>query len=132
MKFPESKTKIVCTLGPISNNKKIIKKLVLAGMNVARLNLAHDEIDYHRKTLKNIREVEEELGIFLTVMMDIPGPKIRIGKIKDGPILLKKGQMVRLTTKNIIGDESIIPVEYESLFKSIEKGSLVYLYDGFI
>ena len=132
MKFPESKTKIVCTLGPVSNNKKIIKELVLAGMNVARLNLAHDELDYHRKTLKNIREVEKELGVFLPVMMDIPGPKIRIGKIKDGPILLKKGQTVRLTTKNIIGDESVIPVEYESLFKSIEKGSLVYLYDGFI
>lgn len=132
MKFPESKTKIVCTLGPVSNNKKIIKELVAAGMNVARLNLAHDDIEYHRKTLNNIREVEKELDIFLPVMMDIPGPKIRIGEIKDGPILLKKGQIIRLTTKNIIGDESIIPVEYESLFQSIKKGSLVYLYDGFI
>ena len=94
MKFPESKTKIVCTLGPVSNNKKIIKELVAAGMNVARLNLAHDDIEYHRKTLNNIREVEKELDIFLPVMMDIPGPKIRIGEIKDGPILLKKGQII--------------------------------------
>jgi pyruvate kinase len=132
MKFPDSKTKIVCTLGPVSSNKKIIKELVLAGMNVARLNLAHDELDYHRNILKNIREVEKELGIFLPVMMDIPGPKIRIGKIKDGPIFLKKGQTIRLTTKNVIGDESIIPVEYDALFESIKKGSLVYLYDGFI
>jgi pyruvate kinase len=132
MKFPDSKTKIVCTLGPASHDKKIIKELVLAGMNVARLNLAHDKADYHRETLKNVREVEKELGVFLPVMMDIPGPKIRIGKIKDGPVLLKKGQKICLTTKNIVGNESIIPVEYESLFQSIKKGSLVYLYDGFI
>jgi len=132
MKFPDSKTKIVCTLGPASHNKKVIKNLVMAGMNIARLNLAHDETDYHRETLKYVREVEKELSIFLPVMMDIPGPKIRIGKIKNGPILLKKGQTIRLTTKNIIGDETIIPVEYESLFKSIRKESLVYLYDGFI
>jgi pyruvate kinase len=132
MKFPESKTKIVCTLGPASHNKKIIKELVLAGMNVARLNLAHDKIDYHRETLHYVREVEKELGIFLPIMMDIPGPKIRIGKIKDGPILLKKGEIVRLTTRNIIGNESIIPVEYEALLNSVKRGSLIYLYDGFI
>lgn len=132
MKFPESKTKIICTLGPASHNKKIIKELVLAGMNVARLNLAHDKIDYHRETLQYVCEVEKELGIFLPVMMDIPGPKIRIGKIEDGPILLKKGQTIRLTTRNIFGNESIIPVEYEALVKSVKKGSLIYLYDGFI
>lgn len=132
MKFPESKTKIVCTLGPASHSKKIIKELVLAGMNVARLNLAHDEVEYHRESLRYVREVEEELGIVLPVMMDIPGPKIRIGKIKDGPILLKKGKTIRLTTENIIGDESNIPVEYEGLIKSVKKGGLIYLYDGFI
>lgn len=132
MKFPESKTKIVCTLGPASHNKKIIKELALAGMNVARLNLAHDTMDYHRETLKYVHEVEKELGIFIPVMMDIPGPKIRIGKIKNGPIDLKKGQTIRLTTKKIMGNESIISVEYKEFFKSIKKGSLVFLYDGFI
>lgn len=132
MKFPESKTKIVCTLGPASHNTKIIKQLALAGMNVARLNLAHDTIDYHRETLKYVRKVEKELGIFIPVMMDIPGPKIRIGKIENGPVVLKKGQTIRLTTKAITGNESIIPVEYEALIRSVKPGSLIYLYDGFI
>jgi len=132
MKFPESKTKIVCTLGPASHNKKIIKKLALAGMKVARLNLAHDTIDYHRETLKYVRIVEKELGISIPVMMDIPGPKIRIGEIENGPIVLKKGQTIRLTTRNITGNESVIPVDYKALIKSVKQNSLIYLYDGFI
>lgn len=132
MKFPASKTKIVCTLGPASHSKKIIKKLVLAGMNVARINLAHDTLNFHRETLHHIREVEEELKTSIPVMMDIPGPKIRIGKIENGPILLKKGQTIRLTTRDIIGDESIIPVEYKGLLQSVRVDSLIYLYDGFI
>ena len=132
MKFPASKTKIVCTLGPASHSKKVIKKLVLAGMNLARINLAHDTLDFHRETLQNIREVEEELKTSIPVMMDIPGPKIRIGRIENGPILLKKGQTIRLTTRDIIGDESIIPVEYHGLLHSVKVDSLIYLYDGFI
>ena len=132
MKFPESKTKIVCTLGPSSHSKKVIKKLVLAGMNVARLNLAHDTLNFHRETLHYIREVEEELKVSIPVMMDIPGPKIRIGKIENGPILLKKGQTIRLTTRDIIGNDSIIPVEYKGFLQSVKPDSLVYLYDGFI
>jgi len=132
MKFPESKTKIVCTLGPASHNKKIIKKLALAGMKVARLNLAHDTVDYHRETLKYVREAEKELGISIPVMMDIPGPKIRIGEIENGPIILKKGYTIRLTTRNIKGNESVIPVDYKPLIKSVKQNSLIYLYDGFI
>lgn len=132
MKFPVSKTKIVCTLGPASHSKKIIKELALAGMNVARMNLAHDTLNFHRETLRYIREVEEELKVSIPVMMDIPGPKIRIGKIENGPILLKKGQTIRLTTRNIIGDESVIPVEYKGLLQSVRVDSLIYLYDGFI
>ncbi|MFW6149026.1 MAG: pyruvate kinase [Atribacterota bacterium] len=132
MKFPDSKTKIVCTLGPASHNKKIIKQLVLAGMNIARLNLAHDTIDCHHKTLKFIQEAEKELRIDIPVMMDIPGPKIRIGEIENGPIVLKKGQTIRLTTRDILGNTSIIPVSYKELLKSVKKNSLIYLYDGFI
>ena len=132
MKFPVSKTKIVCTLGPASHSKKIIKELALAGMNVARMNLAHDTLNFHRETLRYIREVEEELKVSIPVMMDIPGPKIRIGKIENGPIFLKKGQTIRLTTRDIIGNDSIISVGYKSLLQSVKPGSLIYLYDGFI
>ncbi|NLL62235.1 MAG: pyruvate kinase [Candidatus Atribacteria bacterium] len=132
MKFPVTKTKIVCTLGPASQSKKVIKKLFLAGMNIARLNLAHDTLDYHRKTLHYIHEAEKELGVTIPVLMDIPGPKIRIGRIENGPITLRKGQLLKLTTKKIAGNERIIPVEYEGLVQSVKKGSLIYLYDGFI
>jgi pyruvate kinase len=132
MKFPASKTKIVCTLGPVSNNKKIIKQLFLAGMDVARLNLAHDTLDVHRKTLRYIREVEKELEISIPVMIDIPGPKIRLGKIENGPITLKRGQIIKLTTRNKTGNDSLLPVEYNNLIQSVKIGSLIYLYDGFI
>jgi len=132
VKFPNTKTKIVCTLGPSSDNKQTIRKLALAGMDIARLNLAHDSLGYHHDLLKNIREVEKDLEIFIPVMMDIPGPKIRIGKIKDGPITLKIGQIIRLTTKEILGNDSVISVKYQALLKSIKLNSLIYLYDGFI
>ncbi len=132
MKFPASKTKIVCTLGPSSHSKKVIRKLAMAGMNVARINLAHDTLEFHRETLSHIREIEKELKISIPVMMDIPGPKIRIGEIENGPILLKKGQTIRLTTRDIKGNGSIIPVEYKNLLQSVRVNSLIYLYDGFI
>ncbi len=132
MKFPASKTKIVCTLGPASHSKKIIRKLAMAGMSVARINLAHDTLDFHRETLNHIREVEKELKISIPVMMDIPGPKIRIGEIENGPIFLKKGQTIRLTTRDIVGNNSIIPVEYKGLLQSVRVANLIYLYDGFI
>ena len=132
MKFPVTKTKIVCTLGPASQSKKVIKKLFLAGMNIARLNLAHDTLGYHRETLRYIHGVEKELGVTIPVLMDIPGPKIRIGRIENGPIILKKGQLLRLTTKNIMGNDSIIPVEYQDLGNSVTIDGLIYLYDGFI
>lgn len=132
MKFPITKTKIICTLGPATHNKNIIKKLALAGMNIARLNLAHDSLDYHRETLAYLREVEKELNISIPVMMDVPGPKIRLGKIENGPITLKRGQTVRLTTRDIVGNNFILPVNYRELLNSVEVGSLIYLYDGFI
>ena len=132
MKFPVAKTKIICTLGPASHDKKTILRLVLTGMNIARLNLAHDTLDYHRETLRYIHEVERDLGVTIPVLMDIPGPKIRIGRIENGPITLRKGQLLRLTTKKIMGNETIIPVEYENLVQNVKKGSLIYLYDGFI
>ena len=132
MKFPATKTKIVCTLGPASHSKKVIKKLFLAGMNIARLNLAHDTLDYHRETLHYIHGVEKELGVTIPVLMDIPGPKIRIGRIENGPIVLRKGQIVRLTSQNIMGNGSIIPVEYHDLVDSVTIDGLIYLYDGFI
>ncbi len=132
MKFPDSKTKIICTLGPASHRTSIIKQLVLAGMNIARLNLAHDTMEYHRETLQFLHEAEKELDTFIPVMMDIPGPKIRIGKIENSPIILRRNQTIRLTTRNIIGNEHIIPVNYKALLKSVKIGSLIYLYDGFI
>ncbi|MBN2395152.1 MAG: pyruvate kinase [Candidatus Atribacteria bacterium] len=132
MKFPRFKTKIVCTLGPASHDKKTIKQLVIAGMSVARLNLAHDLVDYHRETLRYIHKVEKELRIFIPVMMDLPGPKIRIGEIQDGPILLRKGESIRLTTKKMMGNRSMISVEYKDLINSVKPGNLIYLYDGYI
>jgi pyruvate kinase len=101
-------------------------------MNVARLNFSHGDLEGHREVIHKIRKLSSELDVVVSIMADLPGPKIRIGKLKDEPIHLKKDDKVTLTTENIEGDESVIPVNYNKLPESVKPGRPVYLNDGFI
>ncbi|ADI74385.1 pyruvate kinase [Methanohalobium evestigatum Z-7303] len=132
MLLPDHKTKIVCTIGPASSSEAMLKDLILYGMNVARLNFSHGDLEGHREVIHKIRKLSSELDVVVSIMADLPGPKIRIGKLKNEPIHLKKDDKVTLTTENIEGDESVIPVNYSKLSESVKPGRPVYLNDGFI
>lgn len=132
MLLPDHKTKIVCTIGPTSSSEEVLRNLILNGMNVARLNFSHGDLEGHRDVIHKIRKLSFELDAVVSIMADLPGPKIRIGKLLEEPIHLKKGNKVLLTTEDIEGNESIIPVNYSRLSESVKPGSPVYLNDGFI
>jgi pyruvate kinase len=132
MKLPGHKTKIVCTIGPASSSESVIARLVKGGMNVARLNLSHGTLEDHTERMRTIRSVAARLNRPVTVLLDLPGPKIRVGKLKDEPVTLKRGTAVTLTTRKVLGTASQIPVSYERLPESVSKGSTVYLNDGMI
>ena len=132
MQIPDHKTKIVCTIGPASSSEEMIRKLVLAGMNVARINFSHGDFESHGEVIRRIRKVAEELDRTVAILADLPGPKIRIGKLETEPLMLHKGNLVTLTVDDAPGNSERIPVNYKQLPESVAPGSLIYLSDGFI
>jgi len=132
MRLPAHKTKIVCTIGPASRSEAVLEQLILQGMNVARLNFAHGTLQGHTEDIQRIRAVAARLQRHCMIMADLPGPKIRIGKLLEEPLLLKKGNDVILTVKDLVGTADQIPVEYKRLPESVNPGSLIFLNDGFI
>ncbi|AKB14072.1 pyruvate kinase [Methanosarcina thermophila] len=132
MQIPDHKTKIVCTIGPASSSEEVIRGLLLAGMNVARINFSHGDFESHSEVIRRVRRVAAELDMPITILADLPGPKIRIGKLEKEPIMLHKGNFVTLTVDEILGNEKRIPVNYKQLPESVTPGSLIYLSDGFI
>ncbi|MFZ3045796.1 MAG: pyruvate kinase, partial [Desulfatirhabdiaceae bacterium] len=132
MKLPAHKTKIVCTIGPASNSEAVLERLMLQGMNVARLNFAHGSLQGHKEDIRRIRAVAARIERHCMIMADLPGPKIRIGKLRNEPLLLEKGDEVILTVKDLAETPNQIPVDYKRLPESVSPGSLIFLNDGFI
>ncbi|OPY13576.1 MAG: Pyruvate kinase [Syntrophus sp. PtaU1.Bin005] len=132
MRLPTHKTKIVCTIGPSSRSEALLERLMLQGMNVARLNFAHGTLQSHREDIQRIQAVAKRLQRHCLIMADLPGPKIRIGKLLEEPLLLEKGDEVVLTVKDLMGTPTQIPVEYKRLPESVTSGDLIFLNDGFI
>jgi len=132
MRLPVHKTKIVCTIGPASRSEAVLERLMLHGMNVARLNFAHGTLPGHSKDIQRIRAVAARLQRHCLIMADLPGPKIRIGKLLEEPLLLVKGHEVILTVKDHVGAPDQVPVDYKRLPESVGPGSLIFLNDGFI
>jgi pyruvate kinase len=121
------KSKIVCTIGPAVESEEMLKHLIDAGMNVARLNFSHGTQDYHAEIFNRIRKLSNNVAI----MCDIQGPKIRIGKMK-APANLVPGHMLKITLKDIIGDEKEVSITHKGFLNDVEKGSYVYINDGII
>lgn len=132
MRLPAHRTKIVCTIGPASRSEAVLERLILLGMNVARLNFAHGTLQGHREDIQRIRTVAARLQHHCMILADLPGPKIRIGKLLEEPLLLEKGDEVVLTVKDVVGTPNQIPVEYKRLPESVAPGNLIFLNDGFI
>jgi len=126
------KTKIVCTIGPASEQPEMLRKMILAGMNVARLNFSHGSHDEHEVRIDRIREVAKELGRNVAIMLDTKGPEIRTGVLKDGQITLKAGDHFILTTEQIEGTQERVSVTYDRLSKDVEVGTKILVDDGLI
>jgi len=127
------KTKIVCTIGPSSSEVKILKKMISEGMSVARLNLSHGTIDEHKKYVSNAREAAKELSVPIGILIDIPGPKYRVGKIPGGSIDLKKGQKIIIGKETNLNEKVIkLKVWPEGISKEVGKSKQIFLDDGFL
>lgn len=127
------KTKIVCTIGPASESKEMLTKLVQAGMNVMRLNFSHGDYDEHGARIANVREVSKELGKKVAVLLDTKGPEIRTMSLEDGDVLLEAGQTFTLTTdQSVVGNKERVAVTYENFAKDLSVGNTVLLDDGLV
>lgn len=126
------KTKIVCTIGPASESLENTKKLIMAGMNVARMNFSHGDFEEHGNRIKNIRQASQELGKSVALLLDTKGPEIRTGKIAVEPLDLVEGETITLTTEEIAGDKNRLSVSYVDLPKDVSVGSTILIDDGLI
>lgn len=124
------KTKIVCTLGPASGSAEVMKKMLKAGMNVARLNFSHGDHKGHGEAIDMFRSVRDSLGVPAAVMLDTKGPEVRTGNFEGGKAELTVGQTFILTTKDIEGNSSVSAVTYKNLPRELKAGDKVLIDDG--
>jgi pyruvate kinase len=124
-----NRTKVVCTLGPASSTRERLRELMLAGMDVARLNFSHGAHEEHRKVLDIIRSLSDELEMPVAVLQDLQGPKIRVGAL-DQPHPVKSGDEVFLCTSITKQDGNILPMQYETFAKDVKAGDLILADDG--
>jgi len=132
MKIASPKTKIVCTIGPASESPEVMKQMMEAGMNVARLNFSHGEFTAHKKVIDNLRAASASLNRRIAIMADLSGPKMRIGTFASEPIYLNQGDPFTLTVDDIIGDNSRVSASFTGLPKSVKPGDTLFLNDGYI
>jgi pyruvate kinase len=126
------KTKIVCTIGPATGSSSIIKELIKAGMNVARLNFSHGTLEEHAGYIRNIRKAASKLNTPVAILQDIAGPKIRTGKLKQKTVQLKEDARFTLTTAKVPGDEHSVSVNLPELAENVKRGDVIFLNDGAI
>ena len=124
------RTKIVATLGPATGNNPQIEALLKAGVNVIRLNMSHGDEKTHRLYVERVRRVSKRLGKHTAIIMDLCGPKMRVGKFTNGYIELIQGQNITITSRKASGDENLIHSQYKGLYKDVKKGNRIFLDDG--
>lgn len=126
------KTKIVCTIGPSSENEKTFRELVLNGLNVARLNFSHGSHEEHKKKIDVIKKVRQDLGTSTAIMLDTKGPEIRTRDFENNGVELEKDQEFIITTRDILGNNTIASVTYEGFAEDVKPGDTVLIDDGLI
>lgn len=124
------KTKIVCTIGPASQDKEMLKKLIKAGMNVMRCNFSHGDYEEHAGKMDTLREVNKELGTDVAIMLDTKGPEIRTGAFEGGFTEFKKGQVSVITPEEIVGSSDRFTISYKELYKDVKPGAYILVNDG--
>jgi pyruvate kinase len=126
------KTKIVATIGPASESPEMLVKLINAGLNIARLNFSHGDFSRHGEIIKRIRNAARETGRRVSIMADLPGPKMRVGQIEPEPIQLTPGDHFTLTSDDIVGNEQRASMSFKELPKVVKPGNRLFLNDGLV
>ncbi len=126
------KTKIICTLGPATDDPKVLRELMLGGMNTARLNFSHGNYEEHLRRIDAVKQMRNELGLPIALLLDTKGPEIRTGDFKDGRVVLKKGQKFTLTPREVEGTAEITHITYGGLARDVEKDTRILIDDGLI
>jgi len=126
-----NRTKIVCTLGPSSNTEAVLRKMMAAGMGVARLNFSHGSLEEHLRRIHMIRRLNKRYGKNVRLLGDLEGPRIRIGRLEGSrPVTLVKGRPVVLTQRSVEGKPGVIPFDYTGSLRAVRRGTHVYIDDG--
>jgi pyruvate kinase len=128
--LPEKQTKIIATIGPATASIEMLEKLVFAGMNVLRINSSHGEIEGHREVIKNCRIVDENLGVKTAILVDLQGPKLRIGDIVGGEMMIDDNSEIKIVVGNEAGSNGKIFTNYVNFAFDVKKGEPVLLDDG--
>ena len=126
------KTKIICTIGPSSENPEVFRAMCKQGLNVARLNFSHGTHEEHQKKIDMIKSVRAELGLPIAIMLDTKGPEYRIRTFKNGKITLKDGDDFTFTTREVEGDETIVSVSYAGLADDLNVGDRILVNNGLV
>ena len=126
------RTKIVATIGPASRERETLVRMVQAGMDVARLNYSHGTLDEHAETIARVRDAANRAGRPVAVLQDLPGPKLRIGPLREGVVELTPGERLTLTCgdEELEGDARNMSITWAGLPDAVEEGSVLYLADG--
>ncbi|KGR83243.1 pyruvate kinase [Lysinibacillus odysseyi] len=126
------KTKIVCTIGPASESPEMLEQLIKAGMNVARLNFSHGSHEEHAIRIASIRDAAEKVGKPVGILLDTKGPEIRTHTMENGELHLVTGQVIDISMKEVVGNESVFSVTYEQLIEDVDQNDIILLDDGLI
>ena len=130
LKERKKKTRVVCTIGPASENEKMLRKLILAGMNVMRLNFSHGDFEEHGGRIVTVRKLSKELNKNIAILLDTKGPEIRTGDFVGGKTEFKKGQTTVITTEDIEGTSDRFTITYKELYKDVKPGGFILVNDG--
>ena len=131
-KLPSSKTKIVCTIGPASQSQPVLERMICNGMDIARVNLSHGDLDRHAQTIHRVRAAAAAMGERVAIWGDLPGPKMRIGRVDSGAVWLQPGQCFVLKAGEFVGNAAQAAVSFSGLSQSVRPGDRVHLNDGLI
>lgn len=126
------KTKIVCTMGPSTDNESVLKQMMIEGMNVARCNFSHGTYDEHKKRMDMVKKLRKEVGKPVAILLDTKGPEVRVKDFKEGKVTLEEGQLFTLTAEEVEGTKDKVSVTYNRLYEDLEVGMRVLIDDGLI
>ncbi len=126
----EKKTKIICTIGPASESKDMMKKLIANGMDMMRLNFSHGDFEEHGQRIRNIREVSREINRSIAILLDTKGPEVRLGEFANGSEAFEKGDIVTIVREKVLGTKERFHIQCPEVFDDVNVGGTILIDDG--